>query len=339
MKLRRNVSLAGLTALRAGGPARYFTEVKTKGELKEAISTARGKKLPFFVLGGGSNVLFRDEGFPGLVVKMGFKGIEFKKGKRGKTLAIVGAGENWDGFVSKTVSKRLHGLENLSGIPGTVGASPIQNIGAYGAEAKDSILWVEVFDAKREKFFRLKNKKCLFGYRDSVFKKPAGRDYIVTGAAYLLSRGGRPNLKYKDLSECFPDAERFSPSPAAIRRAVLEIRRRKLPDWKKLGTAGSFFKNPVVSGRRFAALKKKYPAMQGFAEGRGMKVSLAWILDKVLNLNGLKLGKAGLFRRQPLVLVNCGGAKSEEIRKLAETVRKKVFSKTKIKIEFEVKVL
>jgi len=339
MKLRRNVSLAKLTTLKTGGSAGYFTEVKTKSALREAVLAAKKNHLSFFVLGGGSNVLFRDSGFAGLVIKMGLKGVRFEKEKSGKSLAVAAAGEDWDRFVAKAVSKGFQGLENLSGIPGTVGASPIQNIGAYGAEVKDFIFWVEVFDTEKGKFSHLKNKECLFGYRDSVFKKPAGRNYIVTEVAYSLRRGGKPNLKYKDLSEYFSGRISSRPSVGAVRRAVLKIRRKKMPDMKKFGTAGSFFKNPVISASRFKALKRRYKGLPGFAEGCRVKISLAWIIDKVLGLNGFCLGKAELYRKQPLIIVNLGGAKAREITALAAEVKRKILKSTGVRVEYEVNVL
>jgi UDP-N-acetylmuramate dehydrogenase len=260
-------------------------------------------------------------------------------------LVTVGAGESWDALVAESVRRGLWGIENLSGIPGTVGAAPIQNIGAYGVELQDVLQWVEALDAKTGKLRCLSNRECFFGYRDSIFKTPKGKDLIITRVALRLSKNGKPHLEYKDLREKFPIPNSQFPiqnlTPTDIRKAVLEIRSRKFPDLREYGTAGSFFKNPIISQRQFDTLKKRYPDLPGFElrmkdEGLRMKIPLAWILDHICGLKGFKKGAVTLFERQPIVLTAMPGATAEEIKKFAEEVIRRVHAKTGIAVEYEV---
>ena len=280
-------------------------------------------------------------------------------------IVIVGAGENWDSFVAEAVKRGLWGIENLSGIPGTVGATPVQNIGAYGAEIKDVLEWVEAFDAKHGEARRIANADCGFEYRSSIFKNPENKRLIITRVAFRLKKDGVPNLSYKDLKERFKIYDlRFKkerPALADIRKAVLEIRSKRFPDLKEFGTAGSFFKNPIISVEKYDELKKKFPDLPGFpidADRRGykdtqmnadkngllrikdkglkIKVSLAWILDNICGLKGYRKGNVALFEKQPIVLVNTGGATSNEIKEFAEEIIACVKSKTGIEIEWEV---
>ena len=201
MRIREYISLKALTTLNIGGTARYFVSVGSVENLRKAVLFVRKKKLPLVVLGGGSNVLVTDGEIDALVVKIEIKDVLWRanNGRADSVLVISGAGENWDALVASAVKKRLWGIENLSGIPGTVGAAPVQNIGAYGAELKDTLEWVEVLDAKNGKLRTLSNKECGFGYRDSVFKRPGGKRFIVIRVALRLKRRGVPNLEYKDL--------------------------------------------------------------------------------------------------------------------------------------------
>ncbi|OHA27780.1 MAG: UDP-N-acetylenolpyruvoylglucosamine reductase [Candidatus Taylorbacteria bacterium RIFCSPHIGHO2_02_FULL_47_18] len=345
MELLKNVSLAEFTTFKIGGKADYFCVARSVAELQEAFAFARSCSLPLFILGGGSNVLMRDDGFRGLVVKIEIKNSPLEGstppvGGGRDVCIVVGAGESWDALVAETVAHGLWGVENLSGIPGTVGAAPIQNIGAYGSEVKEVIEWVEVLDKNTSAVRRFSRDECEFGYRDSIFKKPEGRDYIVTSVAFRLRKNGAPNLSYKDLAEYF--AEKPDPSLVDIRRAVLEIRGRKFPDLKTHGTAGSFFKNPIISQEKFDELKKKYPEFVGYQQPTTnnqpptIKVSLAWILDKICGLNGYKIDKVALWKNQPIVLVSQDGAGAKEISAFADDIARIVKEKTGIEIEREV---
>lgn len=345
MKISEKVSLKELTTFKAGGFARFFCVAQNLDDLKSAEEFALEKGLAILILGGGSNLLIDDRGFDGLVIKVAFRGCEFKSVKNGQVEVIVGAGENWDEFVAVTIGKNLSGLENLSGIPGTVGATPVQNVGAYGVEVKDLISWVEAVDLDNGTVKKFSNEECQFGYRDSFFKTLAGKKFVVTKVSYLLNQEFKPNLAYKDLQVYFGNTQK-SPSLLDVRTAVLKIRAGKFPELNKIGTAGSFFKNPIVSQEKFNELKIKYPDLPGFpvqsnvnGQVSNVKISLAYILDKVCNLKGFRDGKVGLFENQPLVLINYGGADSSEIKKFSEIIKTKVFELTGIKIEEEVQTI
>ena len=344
--MKENVSLRDETTLKVGGKARYFEVVKTEEEVARAVAYAASRHLTIFVLGGGSNVLISDSGFSGVVIKMATSGVFFEDpsaGEAGKSGAREDAraasGVSWDAFVAETASRGLWGLENLSGIPGTVGAAPIQNIGAYGAEAKDTIESVRALNIKTGKEKIFSNAECQFEYRGGFFKKPEGKDYIILEVTFRLSKDPKPNISYKDLKEYFSeDCPRnlIPRTVLGIRKAVLEIRARKFPDLSKVGTAGSFFKNPIISGAHFEKLKSKYPDLYSFPEKNGVKIPLAFVLDKICGLKGFKKENVELFQNQPLVLVNTGSATAKEISNFSKEIKKVVKEKTDIDIEEEV---
>lgn len=340
MKILENVSLKELTTFKVGGRARYFCVAKNLAEVAVAVEFAKKNKLPIFVLGGGSNILVSDKSLSGLVVKMEILGIEFKDLGRRRVAVAVGAGENWDYLVSLAVEKNLWGLENLSLIPGTVGAAPVQNIGAYDAEVASAISFVEVFDQRTARIKILKKKDCQFGYRRSVFKTPAGRNFIITRVGFLLKKAERKNFfktNYPDVQEWLKREKISVPTPTEIRRAILEIRTKKLPNLAEVGTAGSFFKNPIITSNQFKKFKILFPDLPGVAVGRNkVKIFLAWILDRVCGLKGFSEGKVGLHKNQPLVVVNYGRAKAEEIKSFAEKIVAIVKEKTGLVIEREV---
>lgn len=331
MKIQSAEPLSKHTTFRIGGPALFYAEATSVDDLKEAVAFAREKGVPFIVLGEGSNVLMSDTGFEGLVVRPLIRGIEF--GDDG--LVTAGAGEHWDDLVAATVACCLSGLENLSYIPGSVGAAPVQNIGAYGAEIKNVLEWVEVFDPKTLTIRTLSVADCRLGYRNSLFKSEDGRGLIVTRLALRLTKKGKPNISYKDLAQYF--AGKNEPSIAEVREVVIEIRKKKLPDVDKLGTAGSFFKNPIISEVKYNDLAAKFPGLPSFAAEPGFKkIPLAWVLDKVCKLNGHREGNVGLYEKQPLALVNFGGATFVEVENLAMKIAAQVKEKTGVEIEWEV---
>ncbi len=332
MTFAENILLKDFTTFRVGGPARFFCAVQNEKELVEAITFSKKEKIPFFILGGGSNILVSDEGFPGLVIKMEIKGMDFLGEK-----VTVSAGEDWDFFVDECVKRNLFGLENLSFIPGTVGAAPVQNIGAYGTEAKDVIDIVRVYDTKEERFIDFSNIDCHFAYRDSIFKKEGGR-FIITSVVFILKAEGEVNILYRDLKEFFKEKE--NPSLGEVRNAVIEIRKRKLPDVKEIGSAGSFFKNPILPVAQAYELKAKYPDLPLYpVNDELIKVSLAWILDHVCGYKGVRIGNVGTYKNQALVLVNEGDATAREVKKVAEKMMEEVKEKTGIEIEPEVQYI
>ena len=338
-KIQENISLKDFTTFKIGGKARYFAAVKTEGELRELFAFAKSCHLPIFVLGGGSNLLISDRGFPGLVIKNEIKGVKFidlpaQAGQSDDSVILeVGAGENWDEVAALSVSRDLFGLENLSGIPGTVGGMVAQNAGAYGVEIKDCLVSAEGLNIINGKKFIFDKTDCQYAYRDSIFKK--NKKFIITAVTLKLSKKAVFSLDYVGLKNKLADKKEITPEK--IKAAVLEIRSEKLPDWRKLPTAGSFFKNQVISEREYGELKEKFPEMPGFAEAKNrIKVPLAWILDNVCNLKGFKEGNVGLYEKQPLVLVNYGGATEKEINIFSEKIKKMVFEKIGVEIEMEV---
>jgi UDP-N-acetylmuramate dehydrogenase len=340
MQLQSNVKIAPYTTFKIGGEAYYFAIVRTIEDLKEVADFLNKSKLPFFCLGEGSNTLAADEGFHGLVIKNEILGVKIKDLDYRTVEIVAGAGENWDSLVKTSVARNLYGLENLSWIPGTVGAAPVQNIGAYGAEVKDSITSVEVFDLHSGEIKTLSNDECEFSYRDSFFKRPENKSLIITKVTFHLAKEGRVNIGYKDLKERFKEVYSSAVSVSDVRNAVIEIRQKKLPDWKIIGTAGSFFKNPIIDEKHFETLKKEYPEMPSFSEPNGkIKIPLAWIIDKVCNFKGVQEGNVGTYITQPLALVNYGGGTFLQIESLAKKIENLVFEKTKIKIEREVQIL
>ena len=338
MEVKEKVKLAPYTTLGIGGPAEYFSLARSEKEMVELVSDARKVGQSIIVIGGGSNILVDDAGVNGLVIKNEIKGIS-RDISKDVVLVTAGAGEEWDSLVAYTVREGWWGLENLSAIPGSVGATPIQNVGAYGVEVADVVESVRVLDSRTGEIHILKREDCRFGYRDSIFKSADGRGLIVLFVTFRLSLSPNPKLHYKDLAERF-GGNADAPTLSEIREAVIAIRKGKFPDWKVVGTAGSFFKNPVISKDEYERLLLQYPELPGFAEKEGyVKVSLGWILDRVCSLKGYKEGNVGLYDKQALVLVNWGNASAAEVKNFSTKVADQVFDKTKIQIEFEVRAI
>lgn len=321
--------------MKVGGNARFFISVKNEAELLGAYNFAKERQLPIFVLGGGSNVVISDSGFDGLVIKNEIVGAEFEELSE-KTRVKAGAGINWDELVALSVDKGLWGIENLSFIPGTVGAAPVQNIGAYGVEIKDTIRFVRALDIETGEFRHFTAEECDFAYRDSVFKKT--RNFIITSVELSLSKSGTPNLSYKDLQKAVGEGNLNSDelTPEMVREMVISIRKKKLPDPEVIPTAGSFFKNPEVALERYEELLKKFPGMPGFNSGSVVKIPLAWIIENVTKLKGYKHGGAMVYERHALVLVNADNGRASDIYELAQLIHREVFHLTGIEIESEV---
>ena len=337
LSIQKNVPLYQYTTLRVGGGADSFVEVTSVEELKKAASFATQNSLPLLVIGGGSNVLISDAGFRGLVVLMNIKGREYKDGAGTKCQLRLGAGEVFDDVVAQTTEKKLWGLENLSSIPGSVGATPVQNVGAYGVEVSSLIISVEAINTKtlEEKVFT--NDECHFLYRDSFFKTAAGQEWVITSVTYTLSTEPNPQLTYADLATLQNSKELV---PSDVRLAVEKIRTQKFPNWKMVGTAGSFFKNPIITTEHYNDLKQVYKELPGYAQADNMmKVSLGYILDKICGLKGYCEGNVCLYEKQALVLIAKEGATASEIEKFSNSIKEKVFAKTKIKIDCEVSFL
>ncbi len=318
--IEEHVPLAPLTTFRIGGAARYFARVHNASELREAFAFARQRGLPTFVLGAGSNVLVADQGFPGLVLHVEDATIEFEEVDSMRVRVAAGAGCDWDMLVAETVARGYAGFENLSGIPSSVGATPVQNIGAYGCEVGNTIEWVEVYDPKRDTVRRLGGAECAFGYRDSIFKKSEGAHFVVLRVAYLLRRTGKPDIAYKDIAEY---ARTVAPivTTQDMRDAVLSVRAKKFPTQEEAGTAGSFFMNPIVPIPLANDIGSRFPDMPMYDAGEGMKkLSAAWIIDRVLSLRGVREGDVGTWPAQALIVVNYGNASAHDVRAFTDMI-------------------
>jgi UDP-N-acetylmuramate dehydrogenase len=335
MTFEEQIPLAQFTTFKIGGPARYFCRVSSEDELVEVIRLARGQQRPFFVLGGGSNILVSDSGFAGVVIKMEVRGISYHD-FAGDAMVSVAAGEQWDDLVDSTVKRGLFGLENLSAIPGTVGAAPVQNIGAYGAEVSQVIDKVRACDTQSLEFVELDNHDCQFGYRDSIFKHRK-KPYVITRVDFRLKHAGSIQIKYEDLAHHFGVRGISAPTVRQVRDAVIEVRGGKLPDGKRWGTAGSYFKNPIIPQQTFIDLKQRYPFLPGHPEPDGrVKLPLGWILDKLCNARGLTQGNVGTYEKQALVVVAKPGALAIDVINLAKELVRRVQETTGLTIETEV---
>jgi UDP-N-acetylmuramate dehydrogenase len=331
LNIREHVPLAPYTTFQVGGPARFFVEAANEGELLEALQDACNHSLPLFVLGGGSNLVIADAGWPGLVLKIGINGIRTEESD-GKRLFIAGAGEDWDKLVALSVAQNCAGIECMSGIPGTVGGTPVQNVGAYGQEVAETITNVRVIEISSGAVREMSNAECGFSYRTSIFNSTQKGWYIVTQVSYALTPGGAPHIQYADLKRHFADSA-HPPTLNETRDAVRQIRASKAmlisPGDDDSRSAGSFFKNPIVSTaeyERIAALPicreqqpPRYPAENGF-----IKTSAAWLVERSGFHKGFTMGRVGISRKHSLAIVNRGGATASEIIALKEKVQEGV---------------
>lgn len=328
MIVRENIPLASLTTFRIGGEARYVLECATESDVQEALAFIRERSVPYMVLGEGSNVLAEDEQYDGAIIRMVPGSFTLEN-----NLLISDAGVSWNTVVDAACEKELWGLENLAGIPGSVGAAPVQNIGAYGAEVKDTIEWVEAINPATGTLVHLNTEECEFAYRDSIFKRT---NYIIVRVGFKLSPEPAPRLSYADIRKV-QEAGAVLETPKDIADAVRSIRAYKFPDLTKEGTAGSFFKNPIITKEAFASLTQQYPSLPAYPAGDEVKISLAWIMDHVLRMNGNRIGTVRQFERQPLVLVADMHATKKEVDALAESIVERVNEVTNVKIEREVR--
>ncbi len=333
-----NVPLAFRTTLGVGGGAAHFVKVKTEAELTAALAYGKARDLPVAILGGGSNVVVPDEGVSGLVIEMGIGGISYTEERDGEVVVRAGAGVVFDDVVAGAVERGLWGLENLSHIPGTVGGTPIQNVGAYGVEVSELIELVETINRETGEAHVFKNIDCTFGYRNSFFKSSLGRQFIVTAVTFRLHNIARPRLSYADLTRAFASVS--VPELADIRAAVIAIRSKKFPDWRSIGTAGSFFKNPIITKVEAAELHERHPDIPMFPhEEHHVKCSLGFILDKLCGLRGFCVGPVCLYKEQALVLTALPGSTAKEIDAFANDITSRVRDLTGIVIEREVTTL
>lgn len=331
-----NHSLKDLNTFGFDVTAEYYIEVKSVEEVKGALQWINAQELKYIVLGGGSNLLFTGN-FIGVVLKPNIMGIEHVDEDDEHVTLRVGAGVDWDELVAYTVEKGLGGLENLSIIPGNVGASPIQNIGAYGVEAKDTIELVEGVNSQTLEPFTLTKAQCNFGYRDSVFKNELKGKVVITHVTFRLNKNLDFQLHYGNLTE---ELKRYGDvSLENIRKAVISIRNAKLPDPKEIGNAGSFFKNPVVNTQLVDELKVQYDRVPAHSVTESLtKVPAGWLIEQC-GWKGKRVGNVGVHANQALVLVNYGNGTGQEVFSLAQNIRQSVKDKFNIMLEMEVNVI
>lgn len=335
-RLREHVPLAPLTTFEVGGPARFLLEARSEDEAMGALEWAHREGLPVTVLGGGSNLLVADRGIEGLVLRVAFTGVEIAEASsEGRVRLRVGAGERLDDVVARSVDEGLAGLECLSGIPGLIGATPIQNVGAYGQEVAETIATVEVLDRRSFERRTLRPEDCEFGYRSSAFKGGFRHRYLVLAVSFDLRADGKPSLRYQELGRWLASRGIEEPSLRDVREAVLTLRRAKSmvidPEDPNRRSAGSFFVNPVVSKEQADEIAERAGSegmtMPRFAAPPFVKLSAAWLIERAGFPRGSTEGRVGLSSRHALALVNRGGASASELvgfaSRIRETVREK----------------
>lgn len=338
MLIEKNVNLLPLNTMGVSAHAAYFAIFKNTQELIDVLKEGRALTSKILCLGGGSNILFTQD-FDGLVLKNEIQGVQLLEENNESVVLRVGAGVIWHDFVEHCLAKEWAGVENLALIPGTVGAAPIQNIGAYGVEVKSVIESVEMVEIATGEFVEWTGQDCQFGYRDSRFKREAKGKYIITAVIFKLSKNAPINTSYGAIEAELKRVHCVSPKLHDVAQAVMAIRRSKLPDPKILGNAGSFFKNPVVPEAQFVALKAVHPKIVGYPDKPGsIKLAAGWLIEHA-GLKGLREGSCGVHQEQALVLVNYGGAQGQDLLALSERVKKAVRDHFQVDLETEVNIL
>ena len=317
---QHDYSLAPHTTFGLPARAAHYIELTDSGDLPEICRLPEFDAATVCWLGGGSNVLFMQD-FPSLVVRMATRGIRELERTPDSVLLEAQAGENWHGFVQSSLHMGLGGLENLSLIPGTVGASPVQNIGAYGVEVKDRIHSVRCFDVQTQEWRELSNAECRFAYRDSIFKHEGRQRYVITSVVFRLDTQFVPNVKYGDLAQVLAEqCGGRAPTAQDVAQAVCAIRRSKLPDPAVLGNVGSFYKNPLVDAAHAQTLLAQYPQMPHYPQPDGrVKLAAGWLIDQC-GLKGKTIGGAAVHDKQALVLVNKNRATAADVRALSDEI-------------------
>ena len=334
MNIQENISLQPFNTFGFAKKAHFFGKAKSVDEVKEGLEWAKTHALPLLVLGGGSNILLIQD-FEGLVLKMEIDGIQVISESSDEILVKVGAGVVWHDWVVYSIEKGWAGLENLSLIPGTVGASPMQNIGAYGVEIKEVFESLEAIDRNSFEIRRFSHSECKFGYRESVFKNELKDRFIITSVTFKLQKHPKYHVEYGAIQETLKEKGIEKLSLQAVSDAVIHIRQSKLPDPKEIGNAGSFFKNPTISKPDFENLQTRFPSIPGYPSPDGVKVPAGWLIEQA-GWKGKRTGEVGVHAKQALVLVNYGNGTGEEIKNLAFQIQTSVKSQFGIELNPEV---
>jgi UDP-N-acetylmuramate dehydrogenase len=346
LKILEDISLAPFTTFGIGGPARFFAEAASEDDVAEAVAWADERSLPLFVLGGGSNLLVADGGFDGLVLRIALRGVSVADGSDGTRVYCAGAGEDWEHCVQRSLDENCAGLECLAGIPGTVGGTPVQNVGAYGQEVSSTIDRVRAFDLNERVFVELTAAECGFAYRRSRFNSTDRGRFIVTRVDYRLRPGGAPTLRYADVQRALDADGIASPTLAQVAAAVRRIRQSKgmliVAGDPDCHSAGSFFKNPVIGEELFqniaarsAAAPPRFPAGPGLDDKGRVKIPAAWLIEQAGFHKGYVLGSAGISSRHTLALVNRGSATAQNILALAAQIADAVEGRFGVRLERE----
>lgn len=337
MQIRENISLQPFNTFGIQAHARYFAPFTTVDELKELLSYKQQATNPRLILGGGSNILLTKD-FDGLILKNEVGRIEVVQEDQEYIYVKAGAGVNWHQFVLYCIDKNYAGVENLSLIPGNCGASPMQNIGAYGVEIKDVFHELEAFHIEDQVIKTFSLEECQFGYRESVFKRQYKGQFVIISITYRLRKRPLFNTSYGAINQELEHMGVKELSIQAISQAVINIRTSKLPDWREVGNAGSFFKNPQVSNAKYLELKEVYPSIVGYPQGEGTKLAAGWLIEQC-GWKGYRKGDAGCYPKQALVLVNYGNATGGDVYALSEEIIQSVKDKFGVELEREVNVI
>lgn len=338
-EVKEYVDIKNHSTLKIGGQFRYFIEIEDKYHLQSIYDFAKKRNIPIFILGGGSNTVFSDGIINVVAIKIKIRGFEIIKEDDSYADIKAGAGEIWDEIVSRTVDMDLSGLESLSAIPGTVGASPVQNIGAYGSEVKDTVKNVEVFDIKSGDFLSILNKDCKFGYRDSIFKNEARGKYVITSVTYRLLKSMPIIPNYPGVLKYFEDRKIINPNLKQIREAIIYIRSEKLPNPKDIPNAGSFFKNPIVINKIAEKIKIEFPNAAFFKiDESHIKIPAGWLIENA-GLKGKLFGNISVYNKNALVLINNGNASKDDLMKAKNEIIRVVEEKFGIILEQEPEII
>lgn len=335
MDIHTNIPLKNYTTMRLGGNARFMADVSTPDDLAAACRNAKSQNIPFFILGSGSNVIVHDEGYNGIVIRNSIKGVELIEDDPSSSTLRVGAGENWDELVAKTVEAGLSGIEALSSIPGTAGAAPVQNIGAYGQELADCLVNVEAYDSELDQFVTLDSTSCGFSYRHSIFRGSAKGRYGITAITLKLYKSSPKPPFYAALQTYLDQQGITLYSPQTIREAVSAIRAEKLPDPKVKPNSGSFFKNAIVEDWQLTDLHEKWPDMPTYNMGdKKYKVPTGWLIEQT-GLKGQLLNGMRVHDKNALVLINESATSYADLAEAREQITIAVRNKFRIEIEQE----
>jgi UDP-N-acetylmuramate dehydrogenase len=335
MNLEEHVNIKNHTTFKVGGQFRYFSEAKTIDDVREIIQKAHYLNKPLFVIGGGSNLVFSDSVLDVVALKMNIKGFDVIKETNDYTDIKVGGGENWDSFVARTVDMNLSGIEALSSIPGTCGATPVQNVGAYGTEVKDTIVSVEVYDLNDNEVKNLTNEDCKFAYRDSIFKNEGKGRYIILSVTFRLLKSKATVPNYPGVKKYFEEKGITDPTLHDIREAIASIRSVKLPNPQEIPNVGSFFKNPIIEKEIAEKLVLHYPTLTTFPiDDSRTKVPAGWLIENT-GLKGKNFGPISVYPHNALVLVNNGEATFKDVENVRDSIIEEVRNKFNITLETE----